>query len=101
VRAAQNDQDESDTRVLLAWLFEQQHEPGVQIIRFERSEFLEDPDACLKLLVDTSLLFEDRWMPPRVDLVTIPTTPAEPRYIALPVCASYQPEDTSWNSVGV
>lgn len=101
-RVARNSSGPSDDAGnLLSYLFEYEPEPDMRLIRFERSEFLEGPDKWIGLLVDMGLVFEDHSPPSDEDLITLHTTPRESRYVALPVAASYLPEDVTWNTVGV
>jgi ribosomal peptide maturation radical SAM protein 1 len=73
---------------LLAYLFEAEVGPDVELIRFDVDDFLALPGACLRMLLDAGLLFEDAADP-------------EPRYVALPVRATWRAEDPAWDSIGV
>jgi ribosomal peptide maturation radical SAM protein 1 len=78
----------NESEHVLSWLFAPGHAPDVKIIRFERADVIADAVVCIRAMLDAGLLFEDLVSP-------------EPRYVALPVHASYRAEDTSWDSAGV
>jgi hypothetical protein len=73
----------------------------MDVIAFEAGDFIADPVACLKPMLQAGLLFEDVAALPE-DMTGLGSAPAgQTRYVALPVHASYRAEDVSWNSTGV
>jgi ribosomal peptide maturation radical SAM protein 1 len=101
VRAARLSSTPSETQRLLDWLFAPEPYSTMDVIAFEAGDFIADPVACLKPMLQAGLLFEDVAALPE-DMTGLGSAPAgQTRYVALPVHASYRAEDVSWNSTGV
>lgn len=102
IKTARAVKSETESDVFWDWLLTPQSETDQTVIRFEASDFIEDPTNCLNQFRSAGLLFEDTWIAAKTDIVTLGGAARhETRYVALPVHFDYQPEDTGWNSVGV